>query len=218
MQDPALVPRCKSPRRCPGTRVPSFQLVLTASRGALPKVRRRSTSAAPVVDRPHPLRRPHHATSRLWAASFSGETGNPGGRGGARRSARCLAARARESLASRGRRGSIMCERRAHSEPAPFASYLRHALRTALLPLVALFSVELPTALGGALVVEKALGISGLAKNRARCVEPRHRLVGGRAFMTALLVTLTSVIADLAIAAIDPRLSSAALRHRRSAG
>ena len=82
-----------------------------------------------------------------------------------------------------------------------------------------MFSVELPTALGGAFVVEKALGISGLGEETVRAVL-NHDIAWlvGVAFMTALLVTLTSVIADLAIAAIDPRLSVAALRHQRSAG
>jgi ABC-type dipeptide/oligopeptide/nickel transport system permease component len=37
----------------------------------------------------------------------------------------------------------------------------------------------------------------------------------GLAFLTALFVTLTSIATDFAIAAIDPRLSLAALRHRR---
>ena len=102
---------------------------------------------------------------------------------------------------------------------SPLRTILRHALRTALLPLVALFSVELPTALGGAFVVEKALGISGLGEETVRAVL-NHDIAWlvGVAFMTALLVTLTSVIANLAIAAIDPRLSAAALRHQRSAG
>jgi len=38
----------------------------------------------------------------------------------------------------------------------------------------------------------------------------------GLAFVTALTVTLTSIVADFAVAAIDPRLANAALYHRRN--
>jgi ABC-type dipeptide/oligopeptide/nickel transport system permease component len=37
----------------------------------------------------------------------------------------------------------------------------------------------------------------------------------GLAFITAFTVTVTSIAADFAVAAADPRLTLAALRHRR---
>ncbi len=100
---------------------------------------------------------------------------------------------------------------------SPIRIAVRHALRNAALPLVALASVELPTALGGAFVVEKAFGISGLGEETVRAVQTHDvAWLVGLAFVTALTVTITSILADLAVAAIDPRLSNAALYHRRN--
>jgi ABC-type dipeptide/oligopeptide/nickel transport system permease component len=99
----------------------------------------------------------------------------------------------------------------------PASLALRHALRATLLPLVALASVEMPTALGGAFVVEKVFGIAGLGEETVHAVQSHDvAWLVGLAFLTALFVTLTSIATDFAIAAIDPRLSLAALRHRRT--
>ncbi len=98
----------------------------------------------------------------------------------------------------------------------PIRIALRHALRGTLLPLVALASVEMPTALGGAFVVEKIFGIPGLGEETVRAVQTHDvAWLVGLAFLTALFVTVTSIATDFAVAAIDPRLSLAALRHRR---
>jgi peptide/nickel transport system permease protein len=97
-----------------------------------------------------------------------------------------------------------------------FQIALGHVVRHALLPLVALASVEMPTALGGAFVVEKMFGIAGLGEETVRAVQTHDvAWLVGLAFLTGLSVTLTSIATDVAIAALDPRLSLAALRHRR---
>jgi ABC-type dipeptide/oligopeptide/nickel transport system permease component len=98
----------------------------------------------------------------------------------------------------------------------PIRIALRHALRGTLLPLVALASVEMPTALGGAFVVEKIFGLPGLGEETIHAVQTHDvAWLVGLAFLTALFVTVTSIATDFAVAAIDPRLSLAALRHRR---
>jgi peptide/nickel transport system permease protein len=98
----------------------------------------------------------------------------------------------------------------------PIRIALRHALRVGLLPLVALASVEMPTALGGTFVVEKIFGVRGLGDETVRAVQTHDvAWLVGLAFLTALFVTVTSIATDFAVAAIDPRLSLAALRHRR---
>ncbi|HEX9296021.1 MAG TPA: ABC transporter permease subunit, partial [Polyangiaceae bacterium] len=98
----------------------------------------------------------------------------------------------------------------------PVRTVIQHALRNAVLPVLALASVEMPTALGGAFVVEKAFGIAGLGEETVRAVQTHDvAWLVGLAFSTALFVTLTSIAADFAVAAIDPRLSFSALRHRR---
>jgi peptide/nickel transport system permease protein len=101
----------------------------------------------------------------------------------------------------------------------PVKIAVTHALRNTLLPIVALFSVDMPAALGGAFVVEKVFDIPGLGEETIRAVETHDvAWLVGLAFISALAVTLTSVASDLLIAAIDPRLSLAAVRHRRMSG
>jgi ABC-type dipeptide/oligopeptide/nickel transport system permease component len=99
---------------------------------------------------------------------------------------------------------------------SPVRIAVRQTLRGVLLPLVALASVEMPTALGGAFVVEKIFGIAGLGDETVRAVQTHDvAWLVGLAFLTALFVTVTSIVTDFAVAAVDPRLSLAALRHRR---
>jgi ABC-type dipeptide/oligopeptide/nickel transport system permease component len=98
----------------------------------------------------------------------------------------------------------------------PVRIALRHAVRGSLLPLVALASVEMPTALGGAFVVEKIFDIPGLGDETVHAVQTHDvAWLVALAFLMSLFVTVTSIATDFAIAAIDPRLSLAALRHRR---
>jgi peptide/nickel transport system permease protein len=98
----------------------------------------------------------------------------------------------------------------------PVRIVLGHALRGALLPVLALAGTEMPLALGATFVVEKAFGIAGLGEETVRAVQTHDvAWLVGLAFITALTVTITSIAADFAVAAADPRLTLAALRHRR---
>jgi ABC-type dipeptide/oligopeptide/nickel transport system permease component len=74
----------------------------------------------------------------------------------------------------------------------------------------------MPLAMGATFVVEKAFGIAGLGEETVRAVQTHDvAWLVGLAFVTALTVTITSIAADFAVAAADPRLTLAALRHRR---
>ena len=98
----------------------------------------------------------------------------------------------------------------------PARIVLGHALRGALLPVLALAGTEMPVALGATFVVEKAFGIAGLGEETVRAVQTHDvAWLVGLAFITALTITITSIAADFAVAAADPRLTLAALRHRR---
>jgi ABC-type dipeptide/oligopeptide/nickel transport system permease component len=98
----------------------------------------------------------------------------------------------------------------------PARIVLGHALRGALLPVLALASTEMPLAMGATFVVEKAFGITGLGEETVRAVQTHDvAWLVGLAFITALTVTVTSIAADFAVAAADPRLTLASLRHRR---
>ena len=94
-------------------------------------------------------------------------------------------------------KSSITSVLRGRSASGNWRLVLRHALRNALLPVVVLFSVEMPTALGGAFVVERASGDRGLGEETARAVQAHDvAWLVGLAFVTAIAVTLTSIASN----------------------
>jgi peptide/nickel transport system permease protein len=84
-----------------------------------------------------------------------------------------------------------------------------HALRGALGSIVTLFGLHLPALFGGALLVETIFARPGLGRVFVTAVLQRDMpVVLGATLFFALLVVIGSLVADLAGAAIDPRLRS----------
>ena len=83
----------------------------------------------------------------------------------------------------------------------------RHALRNALLPMVTLFGLSLPVLLSGAVVVEVIFSWPGLGQVAYGAIRARdYPLVQAATLMTAALVIVGSLLADVLIAALDPRV------------
>lgn len=83
----------------------------------------------------------------------------------------------------------------------------RHALRTALAPVVTLLGVMLPAVLGGTLFVEKVFAWPGMGMLAARSIADRdYDLVTGIVIVGAVLVVIGNLLADMLHAAIDPRI------------
>ena len=90
---------------------------------------------------------------------------------------------------------------------------LRHALRNALLPIVTLFGLALPVVLTGAVVVETVFGWPGMGRLAADAVAARdYPVVIATSLVAALLVVTGSLVADLAVHALDPRVRRAGQR------
>ena len=84
---------------------------------------------------------------------------------------------------------------------------LRHALRNALLPIATLFGLSLPMVLTGAVVVETVFGWPGMGRLAADAVAARdYPVVIATSLVAATLVVAGSLVADVAINALDPRL------------
>lgn len=84
---------------------------------------------------------------------------------------------------------------------------LRHALRNALLPMITLAGLQLPTLLGGALVTETVFTWPGMGRLFLDSIGYRdYPVVMGLLMFTALLVLLGNLIADLLYAVCDPRI------------
>jgi len=83
----------------------------------------------------------------------------------------------------------------------------RHALRTALTPMVTMLGLLLPALLGGALFVEKVFSWPGMGMLAANAIGARdYDLVTATVVVGSVMVVIGNVLADLLHVAIDPRI------------
>jgi peptide/nickel transport system permease protein len=87
---------------------------------------------------------------------------------------------------------------------------LKHALRNALNPLITLFGYTLGSLLSGALVAEIVFSWPGLGRITYEAILARDQyLVVGAVLMAAVVLVLGNLVADLLLAASDPRVRDA---------
>jgi len=85
-----------------------------------------------------------------------------------------------------------------------------HGLRNALAPLIQLFAISLPALLSGSLVTEVVFSRPGLGRLAFDAIGSRdYPMILATTALSAALVTLGNLSADLAHAAIDPRVRDA---------
>jgi peptide/nickel transport system permease protein len=83
----------------------------------------------------------------------------------------------------------------------------RHALRTALTPIVTLLGLLLPALLGGALFVEQVFTWPGMGLLAAQSIEARdYDVVIATVLVGSVMVVIGNLLADLLHMAIDPRV------------
>lgn len=83
----------------------------------------------------------------------------------------------------------------------------RHAFRNALLPLITISTMRLPILFGGALVIESMFAWPGMGLFAVRAmVNADYPVLMGVAFVTALIVLLSNLLADILYAVADPRI------------
>jgi peptide/nickel transport system permease protein len=84
---------------------------------------------------------------------------------------------------------------------------VRHALRNAMLPMITLLGLQLPTLLSGALVTETVFTWPGMGRLFLDSIGYRdYPVIMGLLMFTAILVLLGNLGADLLCAAYDPRI------------
>jgi peptide/nickel transport system permease protein len=90
---------------------------------------------------------------------------------------------------------------------------MRHAARNAMLPVVTAFALGLGQSIGGNVVVETVFSWPGIGRVLVDAVQGSdYPLAEGAFIMIAFVLVLMNTIADLAYAALDPRVS---IRARR---
>lgn len=82
-----------------------------------------------------------------------------------------------------------------------------HSFRNALLPLITVIGLSLPSLLGGSVVIESIFGWPGLGTYSISAVTQRdYPVIMGINFIAAVLVLLSNLLADVAYAFVDPRI------------
>jgi peptide/nickel transport system permease protein len=84
---------------------------------------------------------------------------------------------------------------------------VRHALRNALLPIITLLGLSLPTLVGGAYFVEYVFSIPGVGYLTFTSIFTRdYPTLMAITMLTAVLIVLGNLLADVAYAFVDPRI------------
>ena len=92
---------------------------------------------------------------------------------------------------------------------APRSVVIRHALRNALLPVVTILGIEAGTLLGGAIVTETVFTLPGIGKLVVDSIFARDfPMVQATIVFLALARIGANLAADMAFAALDPRVAS----------
>jgi len=87
---------------------------------------------------------------------------------------------------------------------------LKHALRNALLPVITNIAIELPLLFSGAVVTEAIFSWPGMGQLFFQALEAfDYPLLMGILSVSAVLIVLFNLLADVAYAYIDPRISYA---------
>lgn len=83
----------------------------------------------------------------------------------------------------------------------------RHAIRSALTPVVSQLGIDVGALLGGVIVVEQVFGLQGLGQQTVTAItQGDGQLVLGFVIIAALFVVVANLVVDLSYALLDPRV------------
>ncbi|MFP4168478.1 MAG: ABC transporter permease [Desulfonatronovibrionaceae bacterium] len=83
----------------------------------------------------------------------------------------------------------------------------KHALKNALLPVITILGLSVPTLIGGSVIIESVFALPGLGKLFYEAVMARdYPLVMGNLVLGALLTLVGNLLADFAYSLADPRI------------
>ncbi len=154
------------------------------------------------------LRLPHRSQRHRLALVLGGvQAGDHAGRG-----ARPVPGRVMDALCAlrRARRGPPRLRHDgARQGPAPSAAVvLKHVVRNALIPVVTLVALQMPTVFGGAIVTEQIFRVPGIGSLLISSILANDTpVIMAVTFVFACLVILFNLIADMLYGWLDPRIA-----------
>jgi peptide/nickel transport system permease protein len=83
----------------------------------------------------------------------------------------------------------------------------KHALRAAITPIITIFGMDLGAVLGGAILAEKSLGLTGIGALAINAVSQKDfPMIMGVTLVAAFFVIIANLLVDIAYASLDPRV------------
>ncbi|OGC03862.1 hypothetical protein A2276_08445 [candidate division WOR-1 bacterium RIFOXYA12_FULL_43_27] len=83
----------------------------------------------------------------------------------------------------------------------------KHALRNALIPIVTILGLSLPDLFGGAFIIETIFAWPGMGRLGVQAIFARdYPVIMGIVVMSAVLIILGNLLADIGYAIVDPRI------------
>ena len=84
---------------------------------------------------------------------------------------------------------------------------LKHVLRNSLIPVVTVIALGIPTVFGGAIITEQVFQINGIGEALIKAIHVNDLpVVQTIAFLTAILIVLFNLVADILYGILDPRI------------
>ena len=89
-----------------------------------------------------------------------------------------------------------------------WAVIFRHGLKNALIPVISVVGMSIPSLVGGAVVTEQVFGWPGIGSLMVTAIEGRdYPVIMGITVMIAAAVLLANILTDVAYGLLDPRIS-----------
>ena len=86
--------------------------------------------------------------------------------------------------------------------------FVRHVLRNAVIPAITVLGINIGFLIGGTVIIENVFDINGIGQLMINAIFQRDfPVVQGVTLVFAILVVLVNLLADVAYAALDPRVS-----------
>jgi peptide/nickel transport system permease protein len=85
---------------------------------------------------------------------------------------------------------------------------LRHALRNALIPIITIFTLEIPGLIGGAIIIESIFTLPGMGHLMLQSLDAGdYPVIMGLTLLIAIVTLVSYLLADILYAVVDPRIT-----------
>ena len=88
-----------------------------------------------------------------------------------------------------------------------FRVIYKHGLRNALVPIVTVIGMQIPTLFGGAVIIEQVFSWPGLGLMTMNAISNRdYPVIMGVCLLSAIVVLVANLITDIMYAVVDPTI------------